>query len=174
MKIWAVAMLRLLLKGALGRTRKRHGWRHSRGGKRHLQPDLASASWRCRLNSGNLSASAIMTRVTPTVSLINLSTSSVPRLVSLSCTVRPSGCVAVETGQSIDDASHDSSEKRFLPGKVRVNRRLAGRSQLCNLVHTCALVAFLKKDALSRIEDSPFDVACKVFRRPAEAGVRSF
>jgi hypothetical protein len=83
-------------------------------------------------------------------------------------------CVTLEAGQSIDDASHDSRKKRFFAGKVRVNRRLTGRSQFCDLIDTRAVVTFLKKHMLGRVQDPRFGIAGEILGRPAETPVRSF
>src|ERR1700738_1039806 len=83
------------------------------------------------------------------------------------------GLVVLEVRQSGDDAGYDRLEECLLAVEVSINRRLARRRHLRDLIDTGALVTSLEKNLLGRIENTAFDVA-SVLGRPAQAGLRSF
>ena len=73
-----------------------------------------------------------------------------------------------EIRQTRDDAGHDCLEQRFLSLEVGIDRRLARRRHLGNLVETRALIAALEEDPLGRVEDSRFHVAGLILRRSTQ------
>src|SRR3984893_4759862 len=83
------------------------------------------------------------------------------------------GLVVLEVRQSGDDAGYERLEECLLAVEVSINRRLARRRHLRDLIDTGALVASLEKNLLRRVEDTAFGVA-SVPGRPAQAGLRSF
>src|SRR5947207_1054720 len=87
----------------------------------------------------------------------------------------PLGFKAFKIRQSVDDAGHNRLEQCLLPGKVSINRRLACRRHLRDLIDTRALIASCEEYLLSRIENSRLDVARQIFRRSADGcRLRSF
>src|SRR5260370_29274199 len=82
------------------------------------------------------------------------------------------GLVAIEVRQSGDDTDDDRFEECLLAVEVSINRRLARRRHLRDLIYTGALVTSLEKNLLGRVENTAFDVA-SVLGRPAQAGLRS-
>ena len=83
--------------------------------------------------------------------------------------MRPSGSIALQFRQSVDDTRDNGGEQRLLAGKMSINRWFARRSPCCDLVDARALETSFKKDPLGGIEDAPLDIAGKVLRRPAGA-----
>ena len=75
------------------------------------------------------------------------------------------GLKALEISQSLEDAGDNCLEERLLPREVSIDRRLACRRHLRDLIEAGALIALLKEHPLSCIEDPRFDVARQVFGR---------
>ncbi len=73
-----------------------------------------------------------------------------------------------EIRQTRDDAGHNRFEQCFLSLEMGIDRRLARRRHLSNLVETCALIASLEEDALGRIEDSRFHVTGQALGRSSQ------
>src|SRR3954452_15561301 len=86
----------------------------------------------------------------------------------------PLGFKAFKIRQSIDDAGHNRLEQCLLPREVSINRRLASRRHLRDLIDTRALVASFEECFLSRIENSRLDVARQILGRSPETRLRSF
>src|SRR5258706_7039632 len=78
------------------------------------------------------------------------------------------GLKALEIRQSPDDAAHDRLEQCLLSREVGIDRRLACRRHLRDLVEARALITSLEEYPLGRIEDPRFHIARQVFGRDSE------
>lgn len=79
------------------------------------------------------------------------------------------GFVVLEISQSVHDVTHHRSKERLLPRKMSVDRRLACRSHLRNLVDAGALISSFEEDLLSGAENPCFDIAGQILGRSAES-----
>ena len=64
------------------------------------------------------------------------------------------GLETLEVRQSGDDTGYDRLEECLLAVEVSINRRLARRRHLRDLIETGALITSLEKNLLGRIEDT--------------------
>ena len=140
MKICAVARLRLRAEGSLGAARKRVG---------SIVQDMGNSS-RCLIAPGLMDMAA---QRRESVGFGNSGARDAERLLDesfddLAAEARelvlhraPLGLKALEIRQSVEDAGHNRLEERLLPGEVSIDRRLACRRRLRDLVEACALIA---------------------------------
>jgi hypothetical protein len=99
---------------------------------------------------------------------MNRSTTSTPKTRELVLHRAPPGLETLEIRQSVDDAGHNGLEERLLPGEVGIDRRLARRRRIGDLVEARALISSLEEYPLGRIEDPRFHVARQVFGQSSE------
>jgi hypothetical protein len=79
--------------------------------------------------------------------------------------------VVIEIGQFLHDVGNHGGKECLLPGKMGVDRRLACRRYLRDLVDAGALISSFEEDFLSSVQNPRSDIAGQIPGRPAETPV---